>query len=132
MVSFPEIFFLLLKLMYDVDPTVLRAAYSGTFHISLSYAILACGNSAHKAKIFSLQRKFIRIMTNIGYRDNCHEQSSKILTTKCVYVLECLKYVRAKMFISLDLCVTNMKREIANGAFVHIHLLQNLNLHKKY
>lgn len=75
---------------------VLKTAYFGLIHSNLSYAILAWGHSTHASKIFALQRKIIRIICGLGFRDDCKNKfiELNILTMPCLYVFQALLFVK--------------------------------------
>lgn len=79
-----------------VSPDVLRTAYFAIFHTHVSYAILAWGHSAEVHRVFGMQRKAVRVMSGLGYMDDCRNVYVRLglLTVPCLYVLECLLYVR--------------------------------------
>lgn len=62
----------------------------------MSYALLAWGHAASTARIFRLQRRALRIVCGLGYRDDCREsfRECEILTFPCLYIYECLLYVK--------------------------------------
>lgn len=62
----------------------------------LSYGVMLWGNSTDSQTIFILQKKLIRIITNIEQTDSCkpHFQKHKILTLPCLYILELCKFVK--------------------------------------
>lgn len=82
-----------------VSANVLRTAYFAIIHSHLSYAILAWGHAAETNRIFGLQRRTVRIVTGLGYRDDCRNAfvSLGFLTVPCIYVLECLLYVKQRV-----------------------------------
>lgn len=73
-----------------VSLPVLRTAYFAVFHPHISYAILAWGHSSGVRRLFALQRRAVRIMARLGYRDDCREAfaSLGILTVPSLYILE--------------------------------------------
>jgi hypothetical protein len=48
----------------------------------MSYGIIFWGNSPHSLGIFKIQKRALRILMGIGYRDSCRElfKEEKILT----------------------------------------------------
>jgi len=51
----------------------LRVIYSAHIHSNISYGIIFWGSSSHANKVFILQKKIIRIITNTRTRDSCRE-----------------------------------------------------------
>ena len=80
---------------------VLKSAYYALCESHLSYGILVWGHSSIRHHLFSLQRKAIRILANINYRDDCKEQfkNLQILTLPCIYILKCLLYVKTNLHL---------------------------------
>lgn len=88
--------YFLRNLVSTISLNFLLTAYYGSFHANMSYGILNWGHSAHATRIFGLQRRCIRILSQLKYRDDCKDQFIKlnILTLPCVYILECLLYLK--------------------------------------
>ena len=74
----------------------LRTAYFGLFHPVSTYAILAWGHAPQMKRLFALQRRAIRILGRVGYRDDCRHifKAMGILTLPSVYILENLLWVQ--------------------------------------
>ncbi|KAI5734672.1 hypothetical protein M8J77_009335 [Diaphorina citri] len=88
--------FLLRNLAESVSRNVLKIAYFGLIHPHLTYAVMAWGHSAIKDRAFSLQRKAIRVVYGLGYRDSCDHafRDLGILTFPCLFIYECLIYIK--------------------------------------
>lgn len=88
--------YLVRNLVKTVSLEVLITAYYGHIHSNLCYAILNWGHSAHASKIFGLQRRCIRIIGQQKYQDCCRHTFKKlnILTLPCIFILECLIYIK--------------------------------------
>lgn len=88
--------FLLRSLSGTVSQDIFVTAYYGFIHSTLIYAILNWGHSSHMPRAFGLQRKCIRILAGIGYRDCCRQwyRDFGILTLPCVYILTSVLYVK--------------------------------------
>lgn len=88
--------FLMRNLSKSISNKTLITAYYGLFHANMTYAILNWGHVSRSNKIFSLQRKCIRIIAQLSYRDECRNQfiTLRILTLPCVFILECLVYIK--------------------------------------
>lgn len=56
----------------------LRVIYFPYFHSIMSYDIIFWGNSSISNNIFRLQKRLIRIITNIRSKDSCREQCKKL------------------------------------------------------
>lgn len=79
-----------------VDKETTLMAYHGLFHSICSYGLLAWGHSSHASRVFALQRRAIRVIAGIGYRDDAKPffESLKILTLPSQYILEALIFYR--------------------------------------
>nr|CAI5822017.1 unnamed protein product [Callosobruchus analis] len=88
--------YVLRNLYFCVSADILRIAYFSIFHTHLSYAVLSWGHSAGMLRVFGLQRKAVRIISSLRFRDDCTAMyvRLRILTVPCVYILECLMNVR--------------------------------------
>lgn len=89
--------FLLRGLAECVTSETLRHAYFSLCHSHLRYAILVWGHSTGAMKIFSLQRRAVRIIFGLSYRADCRSAfiSLKILTLPSIFILENLLYVKS-------------------------------------
>ena len=73
----------------------LRTIYFLYFHSILSYGIIFWDNSAYSSDIFKIQKRIIRIIMNIRYRDSCCQlfKNLKILTLKSQCIFSLLLFV---------------------------------------
>ena len=74
----------------------LKQVYYACFCSHMSYAILCWGGSSHATDVFRVQRRCVRAMTGLGYRDCCKYKfvDLHLLTFPCCYILACLLHVR--------------------------------------
>lgn len=74
-----------------------KYTYYSHFHSVASYGVIVWGMSPAAERVQILQKKAIRTLCNLHYRDSCREvfKSEKILTITSVYILCCVKFVRA-------------------------------------
>ena len=72
-------------------------AYYGIFHSIIQYGIVLWGGSHHAIKIFRLQKKALRIIAHIGYRDHCREwfKNLKIMSVPSLFVYRTLLFARS-------------------------------------
>lgn len=91
-----RITFLLRSLSDKLSFDCLLVVYYGLFHSSMKYAILNWGHSSHMVRVFRIQRRCLRVLLGIGYTADCREyyRIQNILTTPCVYILECLLFIK--------------------------------------
>ena len=91
--------FALRRLSEIVSPGILRTSYFSLFNSHISYGLLAWGHSSIVKRIFGIQRRAIRVLARLDYREDCQEafRNLKILTLPSLYIYECLKYVTANI-----------------------------------
>lgn len=88
------------SLAQSVSQKVQKIVYCSFFHSHLRYAILIWGHCSSRERVFRLQRKAIRILGNVGFRDDCKHTFIKlqILTFPCEYILEALLYIKRNVY----------------------------------
>lgn len=91
-----SVIFLIRNLAGCVSPETLKNAYHALFHSIMTYGILAWGKASSSTRVFGLQRKVVRIMAGISYREDCKGafRNLKIMTFPAAYTYECLVYVK--------------------------------------
>lgn len=91
--------YILKKISSIVSFSVVKMAYYGLFQSVFTYAILCWGHSCHSERLFKIQRRVVRFITNLGYRDDVKSKftQEKILTLPCVYIFECLKFMKKNL-----------------------------------
>ena len=120
--------FLLRRLSVVVDLTVLRTVYFAVFHSRMSYCLMVWGHSAILHRIFGLQRKAVRIIAGIGYRQDCRSAFVRlgILTLPDLYIYKCLLHVRR----GLEQYTVNQARHAHNTRGVDDIYLERTRLYK--
>ena len=75
---------------------MLRTTYFATFHTIISYCVLLWGHSAIVGRVFALQRRAVRVVGGLGYRQDCKKTFAelRIMTLPGVYAFRCLQMVR--------------------------------------
>ena len=88
--------YMIRNLVKLIPPHTLKLVYHACFCSHMSYAILCWGGSTHAAEVFRVQRRCVRVMTGLGYRDCCRQKfiELRILTFPCIYILTCLLHIR--------------------------------------
>ena len=88
--------FMLRNLAKNVSHAALRSAYFAVCHSHLSYATLAWGRASDSKRIFALQRRAVRIIAGLGYRDDCAHafKCLDILTMPSIYIFQSLVYIK--------------------------------------
>ena len=75
---------------------VLRAAYFVLVHCHLEYALLAWGHMSTCDRLFKSQRRAIRVVANLAYREDCRSyfRSLGILTVPSMFIFKCLECIK--------------------------------------
>jgi len=78
-----------------VSQQTLRIIYFSYFHSIISYGLIFWGHSSHSVRVFSLQKRIIRIMTGSGSRDSYRTLfiCLKILPIPSLYIFLLLRFV---------------------------------------
>uniref|UniRef100_V5G2A3 Putative RNA-directed DNA polymerase from transposon BS n=1 Tax=Anoplophora glabripennis TaxID=217634 RepID=V5G2A3_ANOGL len=86
--ALPSTIFLLRQLKSVVRLETLISSYFAFFHSRLCYAVILWGNSSQSNKIFSLQKKAIRVLAGLSGREHCqpHFINFGILPLPCLYI----------------------------------------------
>lgn len=83
-----SIVFLLRNLKSILNLSILKNVYFALFHSKLLYGITLWGNSCHAQRVFRVQKRVIRTMLGLGYRDSCrpHFMNLCIMPLPCVFI----------------------------------------------
>jgi hypothetical protein len=65
--------YVLRNLEHIVPQSTIRIIYYAYIHSILSYGIIFWGRSSNVNKLFILEKKIVRIITNTGVRESCRE-----------------------------------------------------------
>jgi len=73
---------------------MLRVIYFAHIHSIINYGMIFWGSSSYANKVFILQKKIIRIITNTRPRDSCREvlKSMEIMTLYSQYIYSLVLY----------------------------------------
>jgi len=87
--------FLMRRLKNNLPEHLLRDVYHGLIHSLLTYGILTWGHSCIMKRLFKWQRKAVRLVGSLGFREDCRIvfKNKRILTLPSVYILESILYV---------------------------------------
>jgi hypothetical protein len=110
-----------IRLLQAVMSTeTLRMVYSAYVHSVMSYGIIFWGNQPYSEKIFKIQKRAIRIITNSRMRDSCKElfQRLKILPLYSQYIFSLSIFV-----------IKNKHLYNANHQIHSVHTRFKTNLH---
>lgn len=88
------------------------SAYYAYAHSRLTYGIILWGNCTDIQDIFVLQKKCVRILTNIDQMESCRPYFKKhcILTLTCIYIYESCKFVKNHSNLYSPIKNTSLKR----------------------
>ena len=91
--------FLLRRLTETCSPPVVRTAYFSLFHSLASYGLLIWGHTPTLKRIFALQRRAVRTIGGLGYREDCRHifKDLRIITLPSLYVYESLKQIHSNI-----------------------------------
>lgn len=100
--------FLIRSLQGQLPQNALLMVYHSLIMSMCSYGLLIWGHSPHSEKIFSLQRKAIRLISAMGFRDDVRHKFGEfgIFTLLCLYIYMCLNYVKEN-FVSYSFLDSN-------------------------
>jgi hypothetical protein len=93
---------------------ILKMVYFSTFHSIISYGTIFWGSSTHSNNILKIQKRIVRIITNSGNKDSCHNLFKKIciLPLQSQYILSLLMFA-----VKNDLFKTNSDIHSLNAIF---------------
>ena len=100
---------------------ILRMIYFSYVHSVMSYGIIFWGNSHHSNSIFKIQKRIIRIITNTGSHDSCHQlfKQLQILSLPSQYIFSLPVFVNNNR----GLFQSNSETQDLNTRFNHnLHL----------
>jgi len=82
------------QMYYICNNDTLRSIYVAYFHSIVSYGIIFWGNSSNSKKIFTLQKRIIRIMVGAHPRTSCRQLFKKleILTVPSQYIYSLISF----------------------------------------
>ncbi|KAK9884566.1 hypothetical protein WA026_007409 [Henosepilachna vigintioctopunctata] len=74
----------------------LLTVYYSYVYCQMSYNVILWGNSADSFRIFLCQKRIIRTLLNLPLRESCRQHfiRHKILTFPCIYILNCILYIK--------------------------------------
>ena len=77
-----KVVFLINRAKNVLPPSALRSLYFALIHSRLSYGVLAWGNSASASKLFKVQKRAVRVVTNSKYRAHTDPLFKKLSVLK--------------------------------------------------
>jgi len=75
-------------MVHSSNMNTLKSIYYTHFDSLIKYGIIVWGNSSNSAKIFTLQKKIVRIMVGAQPRNSCRSlfKQLEIITVLCQYI----------------------------------------------
>jgi hypothetical protein len=107
------------NLKHIVPQSTLRTIYYAYIHFILSFGIIFWGRSPNANKLFILQKKIVRIITNSGVRESCRE------VFKNMQIMMYSQYI----FSLILLTVNNKHLFTPNNELHKYEARNNTNLH---
>ena len=99
-----------------LNKAVLRIIYLANFESRMRYAIMFYGSGSEAVRVFILQKRVLRKMLHLSYRESCrgHFRANNILTFFAVYIQECLLFIfkNQKLFIRLGCSSSHDTRSV--------------------
>ncbi|XP_044766168.1 uncharacterized protein LOC123322291 [Coccinella septempunctata] len=91
-----SICYMLFMLRDQIDFDLMKIIYYSNFQSIMSYGIIFWGNSSHVGNLFIVQKRALRTMLNLGFRESCRGlfKSNNILTIYGLYIYRLLIFFR--------------------------------------
>lgn len=88
--------YFLRHLKNNVSDEIIHTVYFATCHSLLSYAVLSWGHAPATTRLFALQRRAVRVVAGLNYRDDCKLcfKNHRIMTLPGIYIYNCLIYTK--------------------------------------
>lgn len=88
--------YMLRNLRPVVSDVVVLITYHSLVESHVRYSILSWGHAPAAKRLFGLQRRAVRVIAGLGYREDCRNafRRLRLLTLPSIYIFECLRYVR--------------------------------------
>ena len=113
--------FLLRNLRNAVSLEVAKTAYYALVHSHIGYSILAWGNGPAGSHLFRLQRRAVRLLGGLAYREECRQAfiSLSIMTLPSIYILQSIIYAHSNQN-SLRTCADNHSYDTRNKGNIYV------------
>lgn len=87
--------FAISMLTNSLDRKSLINVYYALFYSKISYNIIAWGQSVDLQRVFVMQKRVLRIIFHMGYRDSCRDtfRNNKLLTVTSIYLYKLFIYI---------------------------------------
>lgn len=82
--------FAILNLKKELNTNVLVTCYYSLAYSVISYNIILWGQSTDATRVFVMQKRIIRILFDLNYRESCRDtfKTKKIMTVICIYIFK--------------------------------------------
>lgn len=92
-------YFAILQLKDALDEAGLVDVYYALVYSHLSFNICIWGKSSQMHRVFVLQKRIIRLMYNLNYRESCRDTfiAKHILTAPCIFIYKCLIHAKTNL-----------------------------------
>lgn len=102
-------FYVILQLKSVLNEVGLINLYYSFAYSHMAYNVTAWGVSSNCQRVFICQKRLIRLLFNLTYRESCKDTfiTKKILTFPSIYILKCVTYTKANLG---DFIESNMTR----------------------
>jgi hypothetical protein len=102
------------SMSYTSNTDTVKSTYFAYFLSVMKYGIIFWGNSINRRKIFTLQKKIIRIMASVKPRNSCRSvfKRLEVLTIPCKYIFSLLNFIvnnQGHFHSNLAPCSVNMR-----------------------
>lgn len=89
--------FLMRTMRKIVQLNCLKTVYFSLFESVYCYAILSWGHTTHLSRVFSVQRRVLRVILGLPYRENVREHFRQLglLTVPSMYIFRCLLFLKS-------------------------------------
>lgn len=90
--------FAILNLKKEISTKALINCYYSLVYSILSYNVILWGQSVEVQRVFIMQKRILRIMFNLGYRESCRRcfTENEIMTVTSIYILKISIYMYKK------------------------------------
>jgi hypothetical protein len=111
-----------IRLMIHIsNNNTFKSIYCAYFHSVMNYELTVWGNSSNSGKIFTLQKKIVRITDGAHPRTSCRSlfKQSEIIPVSCQYVLSLMNFT-----------ISNQKKYKTNSSTHNINTRNKQHLHR--